>query len=99
MLLKPLAAAQRDGDTVYGVIRGTAVNNDGHSNGLTAPNPAAQRDCLLAAWQDAGVEAQSISYIEAHGTGTALGDPIEVEGLTQAFAGTRGASSSAGWER
>ena len=68
------------------MIRGTATGNDGRTNGLTAPNPQAQRDCLLAAWQDAGIDPVTIGYLEAHGTGTALGDPVEVEGITQAFA-------------
>ncbi|MBX7168987.1 MAG: SDR family NAD(P)-dependent oxidoreductase [Pirellulales bacterium] len=86
VLLKPLAGALADGDTVYAVIRGTAVNNDGHSNGLTAPNPAAQRDVLLDAWRDADIDPRELDYIEAHGTGTALGDPIEVRGLVEAFA-------------
>ncbi|MBX9791360.1 MAG: SDR family NAD(P)-dependent oxidoreductase, partial [Pirellulales bacterium] len=85
VVLRPLAEALANGDTIYGVIKGSATNNDGRSNGLTAPNPVAQRDVLLSAWQDAAVEPATVSYIEAHGTGTALGDPIEVEGITLAF--------------
>ena len=72
VLLKPLSAAVSDGDTIYGVIRGSAVNNDGRTSGLTAPSPAAQRDVILAAWRDAALDPTTISYIEAHGTGTRL---------------------------
>ncbi|MGD9647551.1 MAG: SDR family NAD(P)-dependent oxidoreductase, partial [Pirellulales bacterium] len=86
VVLRPLTDALAHGDTIYGVIKGTATNNDGRSNGLTAPNPTAQREVLLAAWQDAAIDPATITYIEAHGTGTALGDPIEIEGLTAAFA-------------
>ncbi|WP_030166301.1 non-ribosomal peptide synthetase [Spirillospora albida] len=83
--LKPLSRAVADGDHVYGVVLGGAVNNDGRSNGLTAPNARAQDRLLVSAWRRAGVEPESISYIEAHGTGTPLGDPIEIKGLTSAF--------------
>lgn len=83
--VKPLARATADGDHVYGVILGNAVNNDGRSNGITAPNARAQKEVLVKAWKRAGVPPESLSYIEAHGTGTALGDPIEVKGLKAAF--------------
>src|SRR5690606_18261007 len=86
VVLKPLAAALRDGDAVYAVIRGSAVNQDGRTNGITAPNPAAQQAVIAEALRRAGVDAESISYVEAHGTGTRLGDPIEVEALTAAHA-------------
>jgi amino acid adenylation domain-containing protein len=89
-LLKPLERAQADGDTIHAVILGSAVNQDGASSGMTAPNPLAQAAVIRAAAESAGVELASLSYIEAHGTGTELGDPIEVEGLTRAFAGTGG---------
>ena len=85
VLLRPLKAALAAGDTIYGVIKGSAINNDGRTNGLTAPNPRAQEAVLIRAWQDAGIEPQSLSYLEAHGTGTSLGDPIEVEALSAAF--------------
>jgi amino acid adenylation domain-containing protein len=85
MLLKPLKAALRDGDHIHAVIKGTAVNQDGSSAGLSAPNPAAQQQVLLQAWDDAGIDPESIGYIEAHGTATPLGDPIEVRALNSAF--------------
>lgn len=85
-LLKPLEAAKRDKDHIYGVIKGSAINSDGASNGLTAPNPIAQEAVIIDAWKRAKVSPESISYVETHGTGTLLGDPIEVLGLTNAFA-------------
>jgi polyketide synthase 12 len=81
VVLKPLSKAQADGDLIYAVIRGSAVNQDGRTNGLTAPNRHAQEAVLREAYQDAGVSPAEIQYIEAHGTGTALGDPIEVGAL------------------
>ncbi|MDI1475031.1 type I polyketide synthase [Polyangium sp. y55x31] len=77
LLLKPLRQAIADGDPIYCVIRGSATNNDGFSNGLTAPNPKAQEAMLRRALVEAGVDAESIDYIETHGPGTILGDPIE----------------------
>jgi len=86
VLLKRLDRALADGDHIHAVIRGGAVNQDGgRSNGLTAPSPQAQAAVILRAWQDAGVEPETISYIEAHGTGTKLGDPVEIQGITDAF--------------
>ncbi|QJC51349.1 amino acid adenylation domain-containing protein [Paenibacillus albicereus] len=85
LLLKPLAKAKRDGDFIHGVIKGSAVGQDGSSAGITAPNALAQEDVIARAWQDADVDPETISYIEAHGTGTSLGDPIEIDGLTRAF--------------
>lgn len=85
VLLKPLQAALRDGDNIHAVIKGTAVNQDGTSAGLAAPNPASQKEMLLKAWDDADVNPETISYIEAHGTATALGDPIEIRALSNAF--------------
>ncbi|KAF1007425.1 MAG: Polyketide synthase PksL [Luteibacter sp.] len=84
--LKPLAAAIAEGDPVQGIIRGTAINHGGLASGLTVPNPRKQRDLLLAAWRDAGVGPGMLRYLEAHGTGTSLGDPIEVEAISQACA-------------
>ncbi|ODM26051.1 condensation domain-containing protein [Acetivibrio mesophilus] len=85
VLLKPLSKAVRDGDRIYAVIKGSAANQDGRSIGLTAPNAAAQERVILKAWKDAGIDPETITYIETHGTGTKLGDPIEIEGITKAF--------------
>jgi acyl transferase domain-containing protein len=84
VMLKPLERAARDGDRIHAVIRSTAVNNDGASAMMTAPNPKAHTDLLLDAWRRAGVGPESLSYLETHGTGTALGDPIEIRGITDA---------------
>ena len=84
-VLKPLQQAEKDGDHIYGVIKGSAINAGGRTNGYTVPNPKAQGRVVAEALQRAGVRAEDVSYIEAHGTGTALGDPIEIAGLTRAF--------------
>jgi polyketide synthase 13 len=81
VVLKRLADAERDGDRILAVIKGSAVNNDGRSNGLLAPNPDAQADVLRRAYRDAGIAPSTVDYIEAHGTGTLLGDPIEADAL------------------
>lgn len=81
LVLKRLEDAEADGDDILAVLKGSAVNSDGHSNGLTAPNPEAQEDVLRRAYADAGVNPQDVDYIEAHGTGTILGDPIEASAL------------------
>ncbi|GEC93046.1 SDR family NAD(P)-dependent oxidoreductase [Brevibacillus brevis] len=86
VLLKPFDQALRDGDAIYAVIKGSAINQDGASMGLTAPNAKAQEQVLLEAWKAAGIDPTTLTYIEAHGSGTQLGDPIEVEGLHKAFA-------------
>jgi len=85
LVLKPLSRALADGDRIHALIRGSAVNHGGRTNGYTVPNPDAQRDVVRSALEQAGLSARDISYIEAHGTGTDLGDPIEVDGLVQAF--------------
>ena len=84
-LLKPLDCALADGDPIHAVLRGAAINQDGASTGITAPNADAQADVIDRAWKDAGIHPDELSFIEAHGTGTRLGDPIEVLGLTKAF--------------
>lgn len=81
IVLKPLSKALADGDDIWCTIRGTATNNDGLSNGLTAPNPLAQEAVLRAACRQAGVSPAEVQYVETHGTGTALGDPVEAGAL------------------
>nr|ABM63537.1 BryA [Candidatus Endobugula sertula] len=85
VLLKPLSRAIQDQDSIYAIIRGSCVNHGGKTNGYTVPNPHSQGDLIREALDKAQVNARMVSYIEAHGTGTELGDPIEVRGLTQAF--------------
>ncbi|MFF9346552.1 amino acid adenylation domain-containing protein [Streptomyces sp. NPDC014734] len=86
VLLKPLGAALRDGDTVHAVIKGTAANSGAsRSSTLTAPDSTAQAEAIELAWHKAGIDPATISFVEAHGTGTRLGDPIEIEGLDMAF--------------
>src|SRR5207244_11276609 len=86
LVLKRLTDALSDGDTIRGVIEGSAVNNDGSEKaGYTAPSVNSQADAVVEALANAGVEADSIGYIEAHGSGTPVGDPIEVRALTKAF--------------
>ncbi|OBA59288.1 polyketide synthase [Mycobacterium sp. 1100029.7] len=93
VVLKRLADAARDGDRVLAVIRGSAINQDGRSNGMTAPNAAAQRDVITTALKLADATADSVNYIETHGTGTILGDPIEFESLAATYG--RGAGTCA----
>ena len=81
VVLKRLSDALRDGDRVLAVVRGSALNQDGRSNGLMAPNPAAQTAVLRAAYANAGVPPHEVDYVETHGTGTLLGDPIEARAL------------------
>ncbi|MGR9051688.1 MAG: type I polyketide synthase [Gammaproteobacteria bacterium] len=83
--LKRLSDAERDGDTVLAVLRGSAVNQDGPSSALPVPNGRAQEKVIRAALADAGIEPGQVGYIEAHGTGTALGDPLEIEALHRVF--------------
>ncbi|AJQ25406.1 SDR family NAD(P)-dependent oxidoreductase [Pelosinus fermentans] len=85
VLLKPLSKAIADGDQIYGIIKGTAINHGGKTNGYTVPNPNAQASVIGQAIKESGVNPRAISYIEAHGTGTSLGDPIEIAGLKKTF--------------
>ena len=85
VLLKPLAKALEDRDNIYAVIKGSAINSDGASNGITAPNAEAQEEVILRAWDEAKINPETLGYIETHGAGTVLGDPIEINGLTKAF--------------
>lgn len=85
IIIKPLEKALEDRDHIYAVIKGSAVNHDGKSISIAAPNPAAQEDVIVRAWKDANIDPNTIRYMEAHGTGTKLGDPIEIEGIKRAF--------------
>ena len=96
VLLKPLSAAQRDGDRIEGVILGSAINTGGRTSGFTVPNPQAQARVIRAALARADVSPSEITYIEAHGTGTALGDPIEIAGLAEVFTSADRAPCSIG---
>ena len=81
VLLKPLSAAQANGDTIYALIHGTAINSDGRSNGMVAPNLQSQVACVRQAFQRAGIDPAATQYVEAHGTGTRQGDPVELQAL------------------
>ncbi|MFE3654576.1 beta-ketoacyl synthase N-terminal-like domain-containing protein, partial [Streptomyces sp. NPDC059152] len=85
VVLKPLAAAEADGDHIYAVVAGSAVNHAGAVSGFSVPSPVGQAAVISAALAAADVDARSIGYLEAHGTGTSLGDPIEIRGLATAF--------------
>lgn len=86
VVLKPLELALRDNDNVLAVIKGSAINNDGNrSSSVTAPSPVAQKEVILSANKNANVPVASVGYIETHGTGTKLGDPIEYKGIKDAF--------------
>lgn len=85
VLLKRLDDAQRDGDQILGVILGTAVNQDGRTPGISAPSVTQQEACLQSALADAGLTPDDVDYIEGHGTGTPLGDPIELQALAHVF--------------
>ncbi|MEU5397680.1 SDR family NAD(P)-dependent oxidoreductase [Streptomyces sp. NPDC005963] len=87
LLLKPLARALADGDHIHGVIRGSCLNHGGRASGFTVPSPGAQTEVVAGAMAAAGIAPDTVTYIEAHGTGTSLGDPIEVRGLREAYAG------------
>lgn len=85
VLLKCVDDAIRDGDRIYAIIDSTAINNDGHTMGITTPNPAAQQEVVQEAIRRSGYLQKEISYIETHGTGTMIGDPIELKGLNAVF--------------
>ncbi|MGE8406416.1 MAG: SDR family NAD(P)-dependent oxidoreductase [Pseudomonas sp.] len=94
VLLKPLADALRDGDHIHGVIRGSDLNHGGRTSGYTVPNADAQAQVIARALQRSGLPANRLGYIEAHGTGTSLGDPIEIRGLAKALA----TEAAPGWQ-
>jgi len=85
LVLKQLSQALLDGDRIYAVIESSAVNNDGKTMGVTTPNPDAQKAVVRDALQIAGIDAAEIGYMEAHGTGTELGDPLELKSLSSVF--------------
>ncbi|MDP7690919.1 MAG: type I polyketide synthase [Vicinamibacterales bacterium] len=89
VVLKRMSDALRDRDPVLAVIRGSAVNQDGRTAALTVPNGPAQTEVMRAALREAQIEAAGVSYVESHGTGTALGDPIEAGALAEVFGGGR----------
>ncbi len=90
IVLKPLAAALEDGDRIYALIRGSGSNQDGHTQGITVPSAASQRKLVETVYQQAGIAPKQVSYIEAHGTGTAVGDPIEANAMGSFFSQGRG---------
>ncbi len=92
VLLKRLSDAQRDGDRIYAVIEGVATNNDGRGDGPMAPVEDGQVEVIRDAWRDAGLTAEHLGYVETHGTGTAVGDITEFNGLMRALDGVRDAS-------
>ena len=85
LVLKPLKQAIADGDHIYGVIKGSAINSGGKSHGYMTPNPNLQAQLVSDALQRAGVDARAVSYVEAQGTGSPMGDSIEIAGLSRAF--------------
>ncbi|MBB2893250.1 beta-ketoacyl synthase N-terminal-like domain-containing protein [Flexivirga oryzae] len=85
VMLRRLPDAVSRRDKVYSLVRATGINSDGRSNGLTAPNPKAQTNLILDTYSAAAISPETIDYVDAHGTGTKLGDPIEIRGLTDAF--------------
>jgi acyl transferase domain-containing protein/NADPH:quinone reductase-like Zn-dependent oxidoreductase/NAD(P)-dependent dehydrogenase (short-subunit alcohol dehydrogenase family)/SAM-dependent methyltransferase/acyl carrier protein len=93
VVLKGLSKALADGDSIYAVIVGTAINQDGHTNGISLPSAAAQARLVRDACKDAGVAPLKISFVEAHGTGTAVGDPIEAHALAEALCQERGSET------
>ncbi|MCB0929354.1 MAG: acyltransferase domain-containing protein [Mycobacterium sp.] len=95
VVLKRVADARRDGDEILAVIAGSAVNHDGRSNGMLAPNPDAQAEVLRKAYKDAGIDPRTVDLIEAHGTGTILGDPIEADALGRVIGRGRAADQPA----
>ncbi|NJM14963.1 MAG: hypothetical protein HC896_05900 [Bacteroidales bacterium] len=85
VLLKRLSEAIHDGNHIYGIIKGSSINHGGKTNGYSVPNPKAQAGVISRALAESGINPRHISYIEAHGTGTKLGDPIEIAALSKAF--------------
>jgi polyketide synthase PksN len=97
LLLRPLSQARAERDPIYAIIRGSAERHSGRAAGLTVPNPQAQSEVVVGALERAGIGSETVTYIEAHGTGTQLGDPIEVQGLKTAFEKANGSIVRAGY--
>ncbi len=93
LVLKRIHDAQRDGDKIWAVLRGSAVNQDGASSGMTVPNRLAQEHVIQQALEQSGLAANEIDYLEAHGTGTRLGDPIEIQAAAQVYGRNRATDS------
>jgi acyl transferase domain-containing protein/acyl carrier protein len=93
ILLKPVSRALADGDPIYAVVRGTAANQDGRTTGISLPNRVAQEAMLREAYRQAGVAPQQVQYIEAHGTGTPVGDPIELKAIGNVLGSHRSAQN------
>jgi acyl transferase domain-containing protein/acyl carrier protein len=91
IVLKPVSRALADGDPIYAVVRGTAVNQDGRTTGISMPNRLAQETMLREAYQQAGVAPELVQYVEAHGTGTPVGDPIELNAIGNVMGSRRSA--------
>ncbi|PWY57648.1 hypothetical protein DGG96_00705 [Legionella qingyii] len=85
LCIKKLGVAVAEGNKIYGIIKGSALNSGGKMHGYTVPNPEAQKQVILSALQKAGINSWQINYIEAHGTGTVLGDPIEIKALSEVY--------------
>jgi len=85
IVIKPKSDAEKNKNPIHCLIKGSAINSDGSSNGITAPNPVAQKQVILKAWENSKIYPEDLSFIETHGTGTKLGDPIEVMALSEAF--------------
>ncbi len=94
VVLKTLADAKRDGDNIWGIIKGTALSNAGVRNGFTVPQPHMQALAIEKAIEDAQIDPQTIGYFEGHGSGTELGDPVEIKALPRPSANTPIRSSS-----
>lgn len=88
--VKRLSAAIRDRDNIRAVIRGTAINSNGKTPGITLPSSKLQEAVIRKAYANAGLQFADTDYVECHGTGTAVGDPIEVEGIGRCFGGRSG---------
>ncbi|NVK43532.1 MAG: SDR family NAD(P)-dependent oxidoreductase [Oceanospirillaceae bacterium] len=85
VVLKSLAAAERDGDPILAVVEGVGVNQDGRTSGITVPNPSAQRDLMKKVLSTSGCDAGGVNYVEAHGTGTGVGDPLETKAIAEVY--------------